>query len=62
MAGTWIDTGIVTLIIFVFLAIMYNALKRPIDAAGRGLKAGLLWVKDTMSGEESTVTESITYD
>jgi len=48
LAGV-LDVVMPTVAILGFCAIMYRGLKEPIDALGRQLKKGLLWLIDKLN-------------
>jgi len=58
--STWIDYGIITIIVIVVLGIFYNALKEPIDLVlgwiGKMLGASRDKIADMTSGEEVGTT------
>lgn len=62
---SWIDTGIMILVIGVVLGIFYKALKEPIDLLlgwiGGMLGAGRDKLADMNSGDESGGKTTITY-
>ena len=63
MAGntSWLDYAIVGTIIVVGVAILYKALKEPIDLVGRGIKGIFVSAKDKISGVAERGSE-IYYD
>ena len=62
MASTWIDYGIITIVIVFAMVFFYKALKEPLDLLFGLIISGIGWVKDRMSGGmEETYYSTISY-
>ena len=58
---TWVDIGVVTGIVLFFCAVMYRALKGPIDLLLNGIKSGFIFLAEKASGGTENI-ETIRYD
>ena len=57
----WIDTVVIVIIVLLGLAVMYKALKEPIDAVGRLIKRGIEGIKSKSSENLPGGYETIQY-
>jgi len=61
MASSWIDYGVVSIIVVGGLFIFYRALKEPVDLLFGALGKGFHAIKDMLSGGPAQQYEEIRY-